>query len=357
MFNITRSLEERGEAMKGIGNIVVAGCTLFLLCQCASRDDVRKLNYQVRAVNQRVEEVKSTTVDQMQKRQASSVNKIDQVAEDILRLEARMEENDHLEQQYRRKNTETLSGMQAAFEERFAANEQKMIELQQQVDQLTAGLDSLQQARIRAAEQRAREAARKAELARKRTVMAAEASKTSFVKVNPENRKVRVGAGRITSGSDTAEPSSTAPSKSVDAGPEKERAGSSVQTVVAADTVSGPFEQAMAKYKNGQYKEAYRSFEQVLANNPRGEKAAQTLFYMGEALYNQGEYDLAILDYQKVISNHAGDAHTPSALLKQGMSFEKLTDNETAKIIYNKLINEYAGSPEAAKAKKRLENL
>jgi len=344
--------------MKVIGNIVVAGCTLFLLCQCATRDDVRKLNYQVRAVNQRVEEVKSTTVDQMQKRQASSVSKIDQVEEEVLRLKARLEETDHLEKEYRRRNMESMTSLQAAIEERLAANDRKMVEMQQQIEQLAAGLDSMQQARIRAAEQRAREAARKAELARKRTVMAASAVPTgSFIRVTPQIRKMRVGSGQAAAAMIAANPSRTTEAKSVAARPEKGKTNASVQTVVVPDTVSDPFEQAMAKFKNGQYKDAYRSFEQVLAGNPRGEKAAQTLFYMGEALYNQGEFDLAILDYQKVISNHSKDSHTPSALLKQGMSFEKLTDNETAKIIYNKLINEYANSTEAAKAKKRLENL
>ncbi len=344
--------------MKGIQNIVVAGCSLFLLCQCATQDDVRKLNYQVRAVNQRVEEVKSTTVDQMQKRQASSVSKIDQVAEEVLRIKSRLEENDHLEKEYRRQNMESMTRLQAEIEERLAANEQKMVELQQQVEQLSAGLDSMQQARIRAAEQRAREAARKAELARKRTVMAATAvSGTSLVKVTPKIRKMRVGSGRVVSAPVAEQPVRTTETKPAATRPEKGKTGGSIQTVVVADTASAPFEQAMAKFKNGQYKEAYRGFEQVLANNPRGEKAAQTLFYMGESLYNQGEFDLAILDYQKVISNHAKDPHTPSALLKQGMSFEKLTDNETAKIIYNKLINEYSGSPEAAKARQRLGNL
>ncbi len=343
--------------MKGIRNIVVAVCALFLLCQCATQDDVRKLNYQVRAVNQRVEEVKSTTVDQMQKRQASSVSKIDQVEEEVLRLKARLEEADHLEKEYRRQNMETMASLQAAVEERLAANEQKMAELQQQVEQLSAGMDSMQQARIRAAEQRAREAARKAELARKRTVMAAATpSAASLTRVTPHTRKMRVGSGQVVSAPAAEQLPRATGAKPVATTSEKEKSGS-VQTITTPDTASGPFEQAMAKFEKGQYKDAYRGFEQVLASNPRGEQAAQTLFYMGEALYNQGEFDLAILDYQKVISNHTKDSHTPSALLKQGMSFEKLTDNETAKIIYNKLINEYSSSPEAATAKKRLGNL
>lgn len=343
--------------MKGIRNIFMAGCSLFLLCQCATQDDVRKLNYQVRAVNQKVEEVKTSTVDQMQKRQASSVNKIDQVDEELLRLKALLEENAHQESLYREQNKESLAGIQASLEERFLESDKKINALQVQVDQITAAIDAMQQARVQAAEQRAREAARKAEQARQRTVMAATAT-AGLVKVVPVERKVRVSSGTaaaVSSSSKTV--SAVAPRRREGLSQEKEKKASSVQTVIAPDTVSAPFEQAMAKFNAKQYKDAYRGFEQVLANNPKGAKAAQTLFYMGESLYNQGEYDLAILDYQKVISNHAHDSHTPAALLKQGMSFEKLTDNETAKIIYKKLTNEYSGSSEAATAKKRLANL
>ncbi len=336
--------------MKGVRNIVIGGCTLFLLCQCATRDDVRKLNYQVRAVNQRVEDVKSTTVDQMQKRQASSVSKIDQVDEAMMRQDARIEENAHQAKQYQLQTNASIEALRAVLEEQLAANEIKMVALQQQLDQMSSGIDSMQQARIQAAQQRASEATRRAEQARQRTVMAA--GPTAFVKVVPQKRKVRIGTGSVVS---TPPAASKNVNQAASSGSGKSAA--SMQTVIVPDVVSGPFDQAMNQYKKKQYKKAYQSFEQVLANNPRGAKAAQTLFYMGESLYNQGEYDLAILDYQKVISNHAKDSHTPAALLKQGMSFEKLTDNETAKIIYNKLINEYSGSSEAKIAKQRLANL
>ncbi len=342
--------------MKYIRNIALAGCSLFLLCQCATQDDLRKLNYQVRAVNQKVEEVKNSTVENLQKRQASSVNKLDRVDEEITRLKARLEENDHQRNVYHKQNTQALADLQAALEERLTADEQKISELQQRVDRLTAGIDSMQQARIRAAEKRAREAAKKAELARQRTIMAA-ASSASFVKVHPSGRKIRISNGRVAQSTQPVPKAGKSPAAAAAGKKTVKKQSSSIETVHSKDTASGPFEKAMAEFRAKKYKDAYGDFEQVLSRNPRGEQAAQTLFYMGESLYNQGEYDLAILDYQKVISNHSKDPHTPAALLKQGMSFEKLTDNETAKIIYKKLINEYAGTPEAAKAKKRLENL
>ncbi len=336
--------------MKMIRNLAIAGCSLLLLTQCATQDEVRELNYQIRAVNQKVEEVRTKAVGTIQKRQASSVSKIDQVADETLRLKSRIEESEHRATQFREKTNQDLATLQKTVEQLRAENEQKIQELEQKVDRLSAVFSKMQQEKIRAAEERAREAARRAEAARRRVVVAATGE---AVRVTPERRKVRVGSGKVVS----AAAGPTEPGKSARPAPAVSKGKGSVQVVTTPNTTAGPFSRAMALYKAKKYKDAYRLFEQVLSGNPKGARAAETLFYMGECLYNQGEYDLAILDYQKVISNHARDPHTPAALLKQGMSFEKLTDHETAKIIYKKLIKDYAGSPEAATARKRLANL
>ena len=339
--------------MKMIRNLALAGCSLLLLSQCATQDEVRELNYQIRAVNQKVEEVRTKAVGTIQKRQASSVSKIDQVEEETLRLKSRLEESEHRASQFRRKTGQDLAALEKAVAQLRADNEQKIEELAQKVDRLNAAFSKVQQERIRAAEERAREAARRAEAARRRVVTAA-GSSGGTVKVTPDRRKVRIGSGKVVA---AAAPASGTPVTRPAARPAGSGEKGEVQVVTTPDATAGPFSRAMALYKAKKYKDAYRMFEQVLSGNPKGAKAAETLFYMGECLYNQGEYDLAILDYQKVISNHARDPHTPAALLKQGMSFEKLTDHETAKIIYKKLINDYSGSPEAATARKRLANL
>ena len=45
--------------MKMIKNLAIAGCSLLLLTQCASQDEVQNLQAQLRAVNKKVEDVKS----------------------------------------------------------------------------------------------------------------------------------------------------------------------------------------------------------------------------------------------------------------------------------------------------------
>ncbi len=347
--------------MKGIRNLFLAGCSLVLLCQCASQDEIRELNYQIRAVNQKVEEIKSSTVSQMQKRQASSVSKLDQLDAEILRLNSLIEENAHQNRQFIEQSKDSFSGLRSEIVQlrtdiaaQKTETEKKIHELSIKVDQLAATIEQIQKARIRAAEERARAAARKAEEARRRS--AAVSSGKGVVRLSPEGRKVRISEPKVVNA--VPEKKETAPPPAVKAAEEKKTVSAESASQQNSSLTSGdPFDKGMELFKKKQYKEAYHHFEQVLAANPPAAKAAQTLFYMGECLFNQGEYDLAILDYQKVISNHAKDPHTPSALLKQGMSFEKLTDNETAKIIYKKLIAEYPDATEAAMAKERLGKL
>lgn len=340
--------------MKVIQNLAAAGCTVFLLCQCASQDEIRDLNYQIRAVNQRVEEVKSTTVNNMQKRQASSVSKIDQVEEENLRLKSLIEENTHQSTLFREQTKENLATLQSSIDALRVENEQKISQLEQQVAQVTGSFDRLQQARIQDAEERAKAAARRAEEAKRRSMAAASSSGGNrSVRVKPSTKKKTVSSGQV---APSAPAQKTQPAASATASAPK-KSVAAVEKVTTPDLASEPFAKGVSLFDGKKYKEAYRTFEQVLATNPKGGKAAETLFYMGECLYNQGEYDLAILDYQKVISNHSKHSLTPSALLKQGMSFEKLTDHETAKIIYKKLIGEYASSSEAGQAKDRLGKL
>ncbi len=326
-------------SMKRIRNVAIVCCLPLLLSHCASQDEVRDLNYQLRAVNRKVEDVKTQTVDQLQKRQASSVSKVDDLQNQILQLQSRFEETAHLNSQLKEQTKETEAGLTTMFQQMNAGTEERLRALEERVDNLAASLDSIKQARLRSSEKQARDAARRAEKARQRAkAMESRSSAGKSVKVNPGRTKKKVKPNKGTSAS-------------------KQPKAVSAKTATASAPGGDPLSLAISQFKAKKYKDAYSSFEHILSSNPKGDKAAETLFFMGECLYNQKEFDLAILDYQKVISNHPKNKRAPEALLKQGMSFEKLTDHETAKIIYKKLSREYAGSSQAETAKQRLGNL
>ena len=90
-----------GLVMKKIRNLALAGCSLVLLTQCATQDELRSLQFQLRAMNQKLENVKSTTVNQMQRRQANSVTKLDQVENETLRLRSSLQENQGQTERFR----------------------------------------------------------------------------------------------------------------------------------------------------------------------------------------------------------------------------------------------------------------
>ncbi len=341
--------------MKVIKNLLIASCSLVLLTQCAGQDEIRKLNYQIRSVNQKVEEIKAKTVSKMQQRQASSVNKIVAIQDESQQLRALIDECNHKNQQLNEQSQSEIAGLKSTVEQLRMDYDQRIKDLELKVDQLSQTMIQAQQERVQAAEMKAREAARRAEEARKRTVVAADVgSSTHMVIVRPGLRKTRVGSGRVVDGKVALKKKKTS---SVSTESSRKKKVEKPVELSSKAPGSDQFNRTMKLYEAGKYKDAYKGFEQVLQQNPQGSSAAQTLFYMGECLYQQREYDLAILDYQKVISNHSNDPHTPAAMLKQGMSFEKLTDRETAKIIYKKLIADHPGTSEAGLAKKRLSNL
>jgi tol-pal system protein YbgF len=338
--------------MSRVKKIFIAGCSVFLLCQCAAKDEVRDLSYQIRTVNKKVDEMRGTTVDQMQKKQASSFSRIDEVNDELLQIRSSLEENALLQSRAREQSKETIAALQARINTLQEENSQALKNLESKIQQISSDVESLRQDRIRDAEKRVRDAARQAEEARKRTVQAATSEVGSgAVKVEPQKRKEKVEGSKRNSAPEASE------KPVVVASPVQKNGSDKAPIEKAPQQAVDLFSKGMDVFKSNKYKEAYAVFEEVLAGNPRGDRAAETLFFMGESLFNQGEYDLAILDYQKVISNHPKHAKKPAALLKQGMSFEKLTDLETAKIIYKKLVAEHPASSEAKTANARLEKL
>ncbi len=359
--------------MNKIRHLALAGCSLVLLTQCATQDEVRELNYQLRAVNQKLEDVKSNTVNKMQQRQASSVNKLDQIESETLRLKSLVEESAHQSRQMREQAKEDIADLQATIAAMTQESQAKIEELNQKLALLEnqlAGVSSsyerLQRARVEEAERRAREAAERAaaqraeQAARQRERSAASVAAQDTVQ--PDIKKKKIADARVVDGTSSGGTSAPETSSVIEPAPVEPRTQSVEPANEAAaapveDPASAALAQAVSLYNAKKYQQAYQSLEDVLASNVQGHKAAETLFYMGECLFAQGEYDLAILDYQKVISNYSKDDLASRALLKQGMSFEKLTDIETARIIYSKLLNDYAGSKEAATARQKLETL
>ncbi len=341
------------------------------LVQCASQTDLEDLRYQLRIVNKKLEDMKYTTVGDLQKRQAAASGQMDMLEEDILKLKGQLEETYHLNESLKEQNKEleaSISNVAQSeaskreealkqFEETQREKERRLTEaLNEKLKQQQESVKAIQQARIREAELRAKEAALAAELAKTRTKSAHSnlQSSRSPKHIQPDQKKIKLN--------DAAQPASSS---------QANKSGQGDRTSGQQSTASQPpnptananqeapldtFQKAQKLYATDKFKEAYQLFEQI-AKNPSDSNSVEARFMMGECLFQQKEYDKAIMQYQNIISQHSDHAKSAQAMLKQGMAFEKLADKDTAKVIYKKLLKKYSSSPEAATAQERLSKL
>ena len=150
---------------------VILAISPFLV-HCASQNEVRDLQYQLRIVNKKLEDMKSNTVGMIQKRQADSSGQMSQLEQEIMTLKSQLGETNQLNSQLKEKNAELESAFTnytqqesvkrdetlQRIEEEQKAKEAKLAELSEKVKVQQESVQAIQDARVREAERRAREA-------------------------------------------------------------------------------------------------------------------------------------------------------------------------------------------------------
>lgn len=110
-------------------------------------------------------------------------------------------------------------------------------------------------------------------------------------------------------------------------------------------------------YQKKSYAAARDRFQAYLKKYPKGRRAPNAHFWIGETFSAQKRYEEAILSYNQVIKRWPKSSKAPAALYKQALAFAWLGDKRTARIVLNKLIKEYPGSGHVSAAKKQLQRL
>lgn len=136
-----------------ISTILLIGLVPFL-SSCASQQDIQNLNYSVRSINKKLDDMKVNTVDQMQQRQASSSGTLDQVQADILQLKSRLEENAHMNRMLQEQNKEFQLALQSLQNEQKNQMDKQIAEIDEKLVLQKESLAVIQQARIDDAERR-----------------------------------------------------------------------------------------------------------------------------------------------------------------------------------------------------------
>jgi tol-pal system protein YbgF len=329
-----------------------------LLVQCASQDELNQIHYQLRQLNKKVVELETSTVDNLQKRQASSASQNDQLYKEFLQFRSDLEETGHLNRRLTEQNKELENAFKSyakTEEEKRAAGlkrlEMEIVNKDRSIDDLAQqlklqqdNLQAIQKARVEDAKRKAEAAAKAATAARAKAEAASKASSSGVpAKIRADKKKkafsVPASSSPATTSTSTVQtskpPVSSAPSETI-----------SQSTGNAGDL-----------YQKGKYREAYRAFEELTRDQENSEAAINARYMMGECLFALKEYDQAILDYQNIITNNPSSSKAPAAMLRQGMAFEKLNDNDTARILYQKLIASYKQSSEATQAQQLLDKM
>jgi tol-pal system protein YbgF len=125
--------------------------------------------------------------------------------------------------------------------------------------------------------------------------------------------------------------------------------------VVFADE-SSVYGEAFAAMKAGRYEEAARGFQTYLAKYPRGPRADNATYWLGEAQFVQQQYELALKSFQAVAA-FPESRRLPDAMYKVALSQYELKAFRNARATLQKLIAQYPESEAAGQARLQIDKL
>ncbi len=117
---------------------------------------------------------------------------------------------------------------------------------------------------------------------------------------------------------------------------------------------------ALQALQDERYGQAGKALDDFLTRFPGSARAGEAQKLLGDTLYAMGKYRDAIHEYETFISGHADHELVPEAMYRQGLSFIEMgteSDLESARVFLDDLIARFPGTPEAEKAKRKLEIL
>jgi TolA-binding protein len=142
------------------------------------------------------------------------------------------------------------------------------------------------------------------------------------------------------------------------------------EPIVAIDAppdADADFAEGVALVRDGKWEAAGASLQKYIRKSREGEHFLEAQFLVGQCLFELGRYKNAITEFQKVIEAEdkevrkgADPVWGPRAMFVQGRAFEELgtkQDLEAAALFFDELVRIYPASPEAERARQRLEHL
>ncbi len=127
------------------------------------------------------------------------------------------------------------------------------------------------------------------------------------------------------------------------------------QQSASLDNPSDLYQVAYGHVLAGDYAQAEQEFRDYLDIFPKGEKAADANFWMGEAQYSQGKFSDSAKTFLNAHQAFSSSPKAPEMLLKLGMSLAQLDNKETACATLREVGKRYPNASSAVKGKVKSE--
>jgi len=121
------------------------------------------------------------------------------------------------------------------------------------------------------------------------------------------------------------------------------------------DTTRRLYDRVMDEFKHRDYKAAMAGFQLFIELHSQSDLAANAQYWIGECQYRMGRYRDALKSFYDVVSNYPLSPKLAASTLKLGQTYTKLGDRETARLMFDRVVDQYPDSSEAEVARKAIE--
>ena len=121
------------------------------------------------------------------------------------------------------------------------------------------------------------------------------------------------------------------------------------------DTTRRLYDRVMDEFKHRDYKAAMAGFQLFIELHRESALAANAQYWIGECQYRMGRYRDALKSFNNVVSNYPLSQKLAASTLKLGQTYMKLGDHETARLMFARVVDQYPDSSEAEVARKAIE--
>ncbi len=123
------------------------------------------------------------------------------------------------------------------------------------------------------------------------------------------------------------------------------------------DTTRRLYDRVMDEFKQRDYEAAMAGFRLFIELHSQSALAANAQYWIGECQYRMGRYRDALKSFYDVVSNYPLSPKLAASTLKLGQTYTKLGDHEKARLMLDRVVDQYPDSSEAELARKTIETL